>query len=539
MSKQSLILAVLLLSQAFAFGQELSKDFEVSVATPYDVIDAGSKEYISMDNGTLIFAKMSRGVVYIQKMDVNAMKEIARNTYDDLPKKAVFQDVIRLGDKIFYIYEAYDRKAKNFKVYSREIDPENATFKEQRVIIETSRKVVDLPMTQNLSQVDGTFSAFKAKEKFKVYTSFDKSKVMINYRSYPLERNDAKNKDDIGFFVFDSDMNKIWGKEVKMPYTEKEINNIEYAVTNSGEARMLVGNRTKKKYEIFLIDHNGKLTPKELDLSTDYFLRELKIRENDEGNLMCGGFYANGIEFTYNPFTGGQFIFNANGLLYFQIDSEGNLVKKDTYEFSEEFIQQNLSERQKKTVAKREEDGKAGILDLFLLDFIVKEDGAYFIGERQYLRNEFYHGPKKENVYHFSNIIMLKVNNDGSLAWMKKLPKNQEGLAGCGQMSYAFMQNKGSDYIAFVDNPKNIELSPDDGVPEPHLDGKGGFLTTYKVDNATGKLEKHTICDMNDIDGYKAYQFKTWRITKAGEGIFIMEIYIKRKKDTFVKFELK
>ncbi len=105
-------------------------------------------------------------------------------------------------------------------------------------------------------------------------------------------------------------------------------------------------------------------------------------------------------------------------------------------------------------------------------------------------------------------------------------------------MSFAYMQGNDSDYIAFVDNPKNIELSPEDGVPSAHKDGRGGFITTYKIDNETGNLGKHTICDLTDIDGTKAYQFKTNRIFKVGNGQFLTEIYIKRKEDAMVKFKI-
>ncbi len=361
---------------------------------------------------------------------------------------------------------------------------------------------------------------------------------MIRYRAYPLERNDSKNYDDIGFFVFDQNMKKIWGDEVKMPYTEKQINNVAYGVSSNANVLMLVANRESEKYQAFVIDTKGELKTHDLDLSTEKYVRKLKIKENKQGNFACAGYYANGIEFKYNPFTGGKFVFNVNGLLYFEIDGNGKLLTQNSFDFSKEFIQQNLSDRQKKSVEKREEKGKAGILDLILLEFTVKEDGsAWFIGERQYAANEFW-GPRKQYVYHFSNIVVMKVNPNGELAWMKKLPKNQAGLRGVGQMSIAYMQGDKADYVAFVDNPKNIELSPEDGVPSAHKDGHGGFITTYKINHQTGALEKHTICDLTDIKGTKAHQFKTNRIFKVNNGEFLTEIYIKRKEDAMVKFKL-
>ena len=537
MRKINVVLAILMLCQTLAFSQKLSSDFKFSVATPYAVIDAGSKEYISLDNGTMIMVKMGKGIVNIQKFDANKNIEVARKTYKDLPKTAFFIDAIKLGSRIFYIYSVEEKATKGYKVYAREIDTDNLAFKTPTELIKTSRAVVAAPSNGNLAEMKVGFGAFGGRAKFIVHKSFDESKVMITYRAYPLSKSDAKNKDEIGFFVFDNNMEKVWGNEVKMPYTEKEINNVGYSISKSGQAMMLVAHRTKKKYEAFIINSDGKLVVNELDLSTDQLVKNISINEDLSGNYKCVGFYANGLDFKFT--LGGSLSFNTNGLMYFEIDDEGKLIKSKNFDFSDDFIKQNLNDRQKKSVDKREANGKAGIEDVVLTNFVIKNDGSsVIIGEQQYMRNEFW-GPKQQMVYHFSNIIALKINPSGELVWMKKLAKNQAGIRGGGQMSISYMEGKTSDYIAFVDNPKNINLDANGGIPEAHKDGAGGFLTTYKIDGANGSLEKHTLCDLNKIGEYKAYQFKAYRVTKADENTFLMEVYIKGKKDTMVKFEMK
>ena len=47
-----------------------------------------------------------------------------------------------------------------------------------------------------------------------------------------------------------------------------------------------------------------------------------------------------------------------------------------------------------------------------------------------------------------------------------------------------------------------------DEVPSKHEDGKGGYLTAYKIDDVTGAIEKHSIFDITDIKGTEAYQLK-------------------------------
>ncbi len=539
MKKTVLLLVLLLTITGITYSQKLSQDFTVTNSTPYQVIDAGSKEYVSLDNGFVIMAKMGRGIVTIQKFDVNGMKEVKRNSYKDLPAKAFFQDIIKVKGRIFYIYEAYNKKAKNFKVYSREINGDDATFKEQVELFKTKRKVVG---SQKLNLSEASASVFYNKgNRFIVHKSSDESKIMITYRLYPVSKNDAKNYDEIGFQVFDSSMEKIWGHEVKMPYTEKQINNIAYSISSKGKALMLIANLKTLKYESIIIDESGIAKVNDLGLTTTKFVREMFIKENKKGEFICAGYYANGVEFKVDVFANSanaSIVFNMNGILLARLNSEGEFIDSKSFDFTEKFIKQNLSKRQKEKVAKREKKGKAGILDLFMLDFKIKENGdIFFIGEVQYVRKEFF-GPQQTYVSHYRNIIMTKINIDNELVWMKKLPKNQAGTAGVGQMSFSYIEGQNADYVAFVDNPKNIRLKTTAGVPAAHLDGKGGYLTTYKIDHSTGALEKHTICDLNKLGKYKAYQFKAYRIFKASPQTYMMEVYIKNKKDMLVKFEI-
>jgi len=99
------------------------------------------------------------------------------------------------------------------------------------------------------------------------------------------------------------------------------------------------------------------------------------------------------------------------------------------------------------------------------------------------------------------------------------------------------MKGKDASYILFLDNVKNADLGIDE-VPERHKDGRGGFLTAYKLDDATGAIEKHSIFDITDIQGTEAFQFKTSRIFEAADKVFILEVYIKGKQDTMIKMQL-
>jgi len=536
MKNKLYFMALLLVFPVFSFAQKLSDDFITTTSTPYGVIDASSKEYAAIDDA-VIMAKMRKNIVTLQRFDINEMKEVARKTYEDFPKKVKFLKLLKMNKNLFYLYEIYNKKTKNFEIYSRKINTDDATFEAPVKLLTTSRKVVK---SKKIGLSDVTSLGIRVGgPRFIIHQSFDNSKIMIQYRLIPLNKSDKTNYDDIGLFVFDNNMEKIWGKEVKMPHTEAQMDNIAYAISNSGKALILATNNEKKTYELITVTGDNDVQTFDLGISTKKLVRKMLIKESKDGNFICAGYYANGIEFKFNVLSGGAFVFNVNGLMYLKISDEGEVLMNKTFDFSKEFIQQNLTARQKKAVAKREEKGKAGILDLVLLNFEVKPDGsALILGERQYVRSEMV-GPQQQTVYHFSNIIAMKVDPNGELAWMKKLPKNQKGFKGTGQMSYKYMEGTNDyDYIAYLDNPKNIALGTSE-VPKAHVDGMGGFLTTYKIDLQDGSLEKHTIFDMKDIKGIRAYQFSLSRIISAGNGVFLMEAYIKKKKDMMVKFELK
>lgn len=535
-----ILVTSLLIVPSVVFSQKLSTDFNVTTSTPYEVVDAGAKEYISLDNGYTISLKMGRGQVTVQKFSVTDMKEVARNSYKDLPDKAFFLDFVKLGNRLFCVFEAFDSKSDCFKVYSREIDTDKGSFLPQQLLLTTSRKVANPPFKGDLTRAEIGFAALAAGKKFNFSTSFDQSKFLITYRLVPADKNDAKNYDELGFFVFDGSMTKIWGKEIKMPYVEKQMNNTGFAVGSDGSVKMLITNNVEKNYEILNITAPGDIKISKIGVSAKKLVRNMSITESKSGKFVCGGYYANGIELTFNLYNGANTVFNANGLIYLEIGKDGSLLKEKYFDFSKEFIMQNLSDNQKKAVEEREKEGKAGILDLFMTHFAIKEDGtAVFVGECQYMKYEFYNGPSQANVYHFSNAVVIKVNENGELAWMVKLPKNQAGIEGAGQMGIAYMPGTSSDYVAYIDNPKNIALSPTGGVPVAHKDGAGGFLTSYKINNATGALEKHTIFDLKDVKGTECFQFKPWRIVKSAENEFLVETYIKGKKDMMIKIGLK
>ncbi len=532
--KHIFTLALALALPGLLIAQKLSKDFEVSRTSPYDVVDAGSKKYFGLGNDQSLAVKTRGGVVTLLKFDIATKREVDRKVHSDFPKYTKEQEILQVEGHIYYVSEAFDKKTRTFTVSAREINTDDLSMGELTTLFTTDREVTATPAALGAQPAFGF--GFVGGNKFEVISSFDGSKILIRYRLKPKSRKDAENYDELGFFVFDNKLNKLWGKEQTMPYTEKEMNNLAYTVASDGTAYMLALVRESKSVELMSITEKDFST-KPLEINKDLVFQKFDLREDDKGNIACVAYYATGIEFKFG-FGGSALVFNTNGIYFFKFTPEGEVTDVHDYEFDIDFINQYRTDREKNKNDKREKEGKAGIPDLKLLEFEVEADGSVFIlGERAYVRNEFY-GPKQQTVYHFSNVIATKINPDGSIKWMKKLPKNQAGTAGRGGMGVKYIRSKTGHYVLFLDNVKNANLTVAK-APVPHKDGAGGFLTAYKVDDATGEIEKHNILDVRDLQGIKLHQFNTSRIFNVSDNLFLLETYIKGKKDMMIKIELK
>jgi hypothetical protein len=120
---------------------------------------------------------------------------------------------------------------------------------------------------------------------------------------------------------------------------------------------------------------------------------------------------------------------------------------------------------------------------------------------------------------------------------MKKLPKRQQGTAGQGGMSYRYLSGAGSHYFLFLDNEKNLNL-PKDELPARHMDGAGGFLMCYKLNDKTGEVKKTQILDTRDVEGMALHQFKPSRMLGTALNTLVFEAYKKKKEDVLVKVVL-
>jgi len=536
-----MLLSFLVVAISVSAQPTLSKEFKITNSEPYIVVDADVKQYFADNNGFSYSIKTNRNSVIVQKFEIQSMKEVARNEYKDLPPYNKVIDIVQIGDNYYYLFESFENKTQTRLVHLREFLTKDCSLGKDKILFASDGEVADVTENETYGNWGLTigYSSFKViGSPFKVYESFDHSKIMINYRRNPLMKSDKANHDLLGFFVFNASFDLIWGREVKMPYSEKEMNNIAYTVGSDGTVYMMSLYREQKDFRLLTIPQTGDLTVKVVDRG-DFTFKNLYIQETKDGNLDFLGYYATGIEYKFWEGSWGTLSFNTNGIRYFQISKQGEILKSKNVEFPIGLINKYESEFQRDKNEKREEEGKAGIRDLVLRKFTVNPDGSIFILGEQYYFTQKFNTQTFQMTYQFyyEDLVATKLNADGEVLWMQKLPKRQFGTQGRRGMGIAYLKGNNSHYILFLDNVKNANIDINT-APAKHTDGKGGYLTAYKIDDITGNYSKYTLYNSLEVNGVKTYQFQTSRILQASDNVLLVEVYIKNKKDMMIKMEL-
>ncbi len=539
--KQLILTAILSIIGTFTFSQEkitLSKEFSYDVSKPYPVTDAGIKTYFGKE-GEVLSIKVDGKVVYIQKYEEKTLKQISSKVYEDFDKGFVTENIVNFANKYFLFYSAWDKPNKKEQLFVREVDFDKGQF--------TGKSTKLITVDGKVTGGDGN--------KFQIETSFDESKLLIRYRQFPESKKDNVNKDIIGMFVYDGNLEQIWGKSVKMPYTESQMNNIDYAVNNKGTAFILSEvlpngekNRLNKdktpnfKIKLLSITGDNGIEANDLDVEIKgKMINQVGFFEGPKDELILAGYYGNK---SYN---------NVDGIFMFKMTETGEMSDAVNFEIPTEIIKQYKSDKAQKKMDKKEDEGyDYSLSNMVLRDLSVAEDGSIvMVGEKYYAVTTYNSKGQSSTTYYYQEMLISKINSDGSLGWMRKLPKNQVGrnsgtsslftvtftLGGGSGLGFKYINNNDAHYLLFLDNVKNINLK-DNEVPKAHQDGAGGFLTGYRIDDKTGEVKKLSILDTKDAKGTELFQFQPTRIVNVSENVFGLECYKKDKEDVMIKITL-
>ncbi len=522
MKTLKITLLIMVLGLTNLFSQQLKSKVELS--KPYPVIDAKSKIYFKIGNSIMTMKDNTLQMFNIDKMNLANIGEY------ELPKKAVFDYVDEINDKIYMFYDLYDKENETEQLFYKAFNSDLGKFEpDGHLLFKVKGKVSG-------TLVSSGFYSYETINKFDFEVANDESKLLIKYRVKPEIKDDSKNNDVIGVYVYNSDMTKIFGKEVAMPYTEKKMDNLDYSIDVDGNVYILTriyNDETTKlekddkpnfHLEILKIDGtSGTVTKTPINLG-DKYVKQLSVFECTAEYMICLGLSSKDIKS------------DPDGIVVFKILKGGALSDITYYKIPLEVI--NMYETDKSQEKNEKKEDEAEFSNLYLDHLIIQDDGSIVVvGEKYYsvCHTTYSNGRSYTTcTYHYDDILITKIDKSGQLAWMKKLPKRQTSGKGQGGLSYKYMEGEGCHYLLYLDNVKNMNL-PLNKRPAQHVDGKGGYLTAYKVQDSDGKTEKISILNMDNVKGIELFQFAVNRIIPVTLNSFIFEAYKKQKEDVLVK----
>lgn len=483
-----LVLLAMLIPCA-AFSQKMTYSF----GDPFETVKKHS------DMGFYRFGPNQYAEVYFRKGEDmlfqifdESFKNVKREETVLLPegsKKFANEGFFSVKRDFFWFYSTWDRKTKTERLFALPFDETKFKFADKEIkLIETGR--------------------LDPYGKYRFNYSTDSTKLLITYRVKPTERRDKLSKDIIGFNLFDDKMNKLYAGEIQMPYSEYDMNNLDYEVDSRGNIYMLTEvklnnsldgevstdkqSKNAYRYELIRVDQtNNSLQRIKISLNNKY-TNSVILSEDLNHDIVITGYYSD------KRNSSGS---NGAYIIHLEYDSK-NAVKdvRTTYcEFPASTLKAYESERAKRKMDKKDKDGALEASNLSLDKISFYEDGSVLIvGEEYYVVTHTHYNGKSTYytyTYYYNDILALKADKNGKIIWCNKIPKQQSG-SGTADLSYHHHTYEGEDYFFYLDNIKNIDL-PLTEAPATHSSGAGGYLTCVKIDK-DGKMTKRSIFNIRD-----------------------------------------
>lgn len=394
-------------------------------------------EIIGKVSGNIMVYKSDRGDYAISIYD-NALQLKNRVKLDFLPKKLISVDFINYADKVFMIYQFQRKDA----VYSF------------CATMDGTANFTGAPI-----MVDSTRIGFYSKEN-KVYSveySEDKNRIMV----YKI--NQDKENDNVFYtFLYDSSFQLINNARVSLPMENKRIFLSNFNLTNAGD---LLFNKLERTSNRDYIVSGSLIVKRAVVDSFNYVPMELKTQlldevkmkvDNNNKNVLVTAFY-------YKQKRG---------------NVEGLYVSKYDYGKSQQLFEKEVVfTPELKGNAKGDASTSAAFNDYFIRKIINTKDGGFLVTAESYYTTSrtqpwnrwnymygpygmytpyyyspyspFYYNPWYNNYnsqdrYHYDNVAVLSLDNEGNLLWSNFVHKSQYDDGSDLYLSY-MMVNIGSE----------------------------------------------------------------------------------------------
>lgn len=362
-------------------------------------------------------------------------------------KNMYYQMSLILNNNLMMFTSYDDSKAKKYLLFSQTVDKKNLTPQGDY------KRIAEIDYSNHSRWNMGSYSYDIASEK----------EFLLVYYDLPYEKN---SNERYGLIMYDKNLNMLWNNEVALPYKDKECFIVSFMADNNGGAHLLCRIKKEKEqrknekdnyeYHILSYMNNGK-DFKEIVISPqDKVINEIKIGFNKQNNIICAGFYSD------------QSSSGIKGACFMMIDpASGRVIYENYKEVASEVLTLDVTDKEKAEKIKAKAEKKARELYNYSLDhLILREDGgAVLIAEKFYITTYTYTtmnangstSTRTVYVYHYDDIIVVNIDPQRKIDWIKKISKYQQSENDGGfYLSYVLGVVKDKLYFVYNSNQKEV-----------------------------------------------------------------------------------
>ena len=347
--------------------------------------------------------------------------------------------------------------------------------------------------------VSGMTADKKSSREFIVEFSNDSSKTMIY--------NDVDKKERSQYplvTIYDEDFSKLWSRRISNPFTDGQVfKPISTKVGNDGTL-FILGYRGKRRDQ-----KNGNETDlygvlsfnddqvQSYDLSSlGKVIHTMGMQPDVNGNLVVVGLYADSEKE------------DISGSIYVALDPETMQPVTNKMEpFSEEFLENFTFSWFEAAVSKSIFTGawtnaKSGFQSFNYDQFIVNADGSMIVLASRYYDEVRSYDGIMNRFYHSDEIMPMKFNADGSMAWLNLVPRKQMIEQFDQHCFYFIHKHEGNLHIIFNDTYSNEERYKTGAEWKMHGSSYSPKYGTVDMvlDLSTGKYDYHLLTTMKDSE---------------------------------------
>jgi hypothetical protein len=450
---------------------------------------------------------------YIQHFDSNLklLKEAEYEVDNNLIKNAFIKN-----NQVHLIEYVIDKKADKIIFNAVSADLKNLKFNKKEILSfseENQKKyfgVVVFPfLFSNFSQHDGNHTG-------EIVMSSSNKYFVINFDI------NNKDKETHKVFVFNDNFEKVYEQLIQKKVKDKYFNYNSIDVDDNDGTVYFLGKsfenesrKSKKKgqanyhFELFKVDANGQANVS--FKHKDKFISSLELIKS-KNRLACVGFYGKKDED------------RINGACLFNLNPETLKMDKEKFNpFSEQFLTDKYGNKEGKKKRKK----KKGVKNIDYKGVYVMPNGDVIVNAEEFYTTTYTTmgtggSMRTRTIYHFDDIISLKMNKDGDLKWARNINKRQTGYSNSSYTSIPV----GEDSYFFINCSDNIKKISADRIAFKQTKAKKSNLYMIKI-NQDGNFDFKKLIDNKESKVY--YKVNNGNVNLNNQTVILTG---KRKKKT-------